>query len=142
MYREPATNLYRDLHSHIAEILLDQGFPTDVAPCRKTCGEGLSSTVSGVCFEEPEPFDVISKPSGAKLAGAAMKRTQSGILIQGSLSMQDLPGLSPEAFEKEFGRALSRWLNADRVKFTGTLPVDRLKEEHERFSSPEWNQKR
>lgn len=142
LHREPATNLYRDLHQHIAGILLDLGFSADVAPCSKPCGEGNSILPTGICFEAPEPYDVIQKPSGVKVAGAAMKRNQSGILIQGSLDLRHLPGLSQDVFEREFGRALAHWLDGERIKFSGHLPLDKLIEERDRFSSKEWNQKR
>lgn len=141
-HRVPATDLYRDLHQHIAEILLDQGIAADIAPCRKPCGENAPGMSSGICFDAPEPFDVIKKPSGIKLAGAAMKRTQSGILIQGSLNMQGMPALSIDGFEHEFGGALARWLDCRKVVFSGSLPVDVLRRQRDRFSSVQWNQKR
>lgn len=139
-YRSQATDLYRGLHEQIEAILLDLGFPCELAPCTDDCGN--ASTGKGVCFQAPEPFDVIQKPSGMKLAGAAMKRNKDGILIQGSLDLRGLQGLSQDVFKREFGSALSRWLDLEKLDFTGTLPLNTLLQERDRFSSPEWNQRR
>lgn len=142
LYRDPALNIYRSLHQHITEILLDLGIPSDLAPCQENCGPTGAASVSGMCFRRPEPFDVVARFSGRKLAGAAMKRNLSGILVQGSLDMQNLPGISKTVFEREFGRALARWLDAERVTFNGTLPVELLSQNRRRFGSREWNEKR
>ena len=77
-----------------------------------------------------------------KLAGAAMKRNKDGILIQGSLDLRGLQGLSQVVFQREFGSALSRWLNLEKLESTGTLPLDTLLRERNRFSSAEWNLRR
>ncbi len=142
LYREPATDLYKCLHQHIADILLDIGIEADLAPCRQDCGTAGTTGLAGICFQQPEPYDVVARLSGAKLAGAAMKRNQSGILIQGSLDKQHLPGLTSGVFEREFGLTLERWLGGDRQLFEGALPADQLAAYRRKFASREWNEKR
>jgi lipoate-protein ligase A len=41
------------------------------------------------CFESPAEFDLLAH--GRKIAGAAMRRTRNGLLLQGSL--REIPGL-------------------------------------------------
>ncbi len=45
------------------------------------------------CFKSPSPHDVLVA-GGAKLAGAAQRRTRQGILHQGSVSLDAAPGAS------------------------------------------------
>lgn len=141
-HRKPALELYRDVHTQIAEILMDNGVQADLAPCPDECGDEEKQTGSGVCFQAPEPYDVVKPGTPVKLAGAAMKRNQHGILIQGSLSMLAMPGLERTAFINGFGHSMASILEADSVKFTGTLPADILVRERDRFASDEWNRKR
>ncbi len=140
-HRKPALDLYRDIHTQIAEILMDNGIPADLAPCRENCGND-SAIPSGVCFQAPEPYDVVKPATPIKLAGAAMKRNQHGVLIQGSLAMQSMPELDPETFIMGFRHSLASILEANPVEFTGTLPVEVLLREQDRFCSEEWNRKR
>lgn len=141
-HRKPALDLYRDIHTQIAEILMDNGVQADLAPCLENCGDEETATGSGVCFQAPEPYDVIRPGTPVKLAGAAMKRNQQGVLIQGSLSMLAMPELERTAFSSGIGHSLASILEAEAIKFTGTLPAESLVREKDRFSSEEWNKKR
>lgn len=141
-YRCPATELYRQLHARIANVLMESGIPADLAPCAEECGGPDSLAPAGLCFEAPEPFDVIHPVTGAKIAGAAMKRHRDGILIQGSLNRSMIAGLSVKSLEKEFSQFLSIWLDLQPVIFTGTLPVQILTRELDQYTSREWNEKR
>ncbi|MGA1204812.1 MAG: lipoate--protein ligase family protein [Opitutales bacterium] len=141
-YRRPATDLYSGLHQQITAILLDLGFKAELAPCQQPCDESAPREVHGICFEAPEPHDVVIQSTRTKLAGAAMKRNQSGVLIQGSISMNLLSGLSRKNFGSAFGSLLASWLGCSRSNFTGTLALDDLLRERKRYSSAEWNRKR
>jgi hypothetical protein len=50
--------------------------------------------------------------------------------------------LSVDLFNREFGRALARYLEADRGIFQGKLPADELAANRIKFASREWNEKR
>ena len=60
------------------------------------------------CFVSPSPNDVMAS-DGAKLAGAAQRRTRKGILHQGSISMATLPGrkLVISALKDAFAESLA-----------------------------------
>ncbi len=142
LFRKPASDIYRELHRNLATALMDQGHLAGLADCREPCSTDNTSPGPGVCFESPEPFDVVHPHSGAKLAGAAMRRSRAGILIQGSLDTRHWTDFSRIRFTGIFGDQLDFWLKAEQVRFTGSLPRDILEKEQRRYGSPEWNRKR
>jgi lipoate-protein ligase A len=75
-----AEESYRRLHEWIRDALARVQVPTELAPC-------CAKTAPGQCFAGPEKFDLLWR--GAKVAGAAQRRTREGLLIQGSV--QPLP---------------------------------------------------
>jgi lipoate-protein ligase A len=137
-----APDLYRRLHMLIANVLMESGIPADLAPCPGDCGKPAPSVPADFCFHAAEPYDVIQPVSGAKIAGAAMKRNHEGVLIQGSLNRDLMGGLPTADFAKEFGQLLAKWLKLETVEFEGTLPADILTRELERFASKDWNRRR
>lgn len=140
-HRKPAQSIYREVHELIASVLMENGIPAELAPCLKSCDES-PSLPSGVCFQAAEPYDVIQPSSGVKIAGAAMKRNQDGVLIQGSLNTVLTPGMDRVSFERDLVPAVSGWLELPVVGLKGTLPADTLLKERERFRSEDWNQRR
>jgi len=141
-YRAPAPDLYQNLHQRIAAIFLDHGFQAALQECQKPCGDTPPARPAGICFQSAEPFDVIHPVTGVKLAGAAMKRSRMGILIQGSLNLRPLPGLQREEFATSLNAQLAVWLGLEPVAFTGKLSPEVLVREWKRFSSKEWNRRR
>jgi len=71
-----ARESYEKVHQWILRSLARLGFAAELAPC---CRQELP----GQCFAGYEQFDVLMR--GRKIAGAAQRRTRSGLLIQGSL---------------------------------------------------------
>ena len=74
--------IYRSVHETIAAVLSQTGVAVSLAGVPDERG-------SGVCFESPAQFDLLAY--GRKIAGAAMRRTRNGLLVQGSL--QELPAM-------------------------------------------------
>ena len=72
--------IYRAVHETIAAALLTVGVVSALANAPEEHG-------SGACFENPAEFDLLAH--GKKIAGAAMRRTRCGLLLQGSV--QELP---------------------------------------------------
>lgn len=136
-FRTRPCELYRKIHTCASAALNKQGMNTEPLSCsNKTQG----SAIKGVCFTNAELFDIIDVKTGNKLAGAAMKRNQSGILIQGSIDKTNLL-LDWTTFYTDFINELSRILE---TKFTtATLPNHPKRNElYNKFNSLEWNQKR
>jgi lipoate-protein ligase A len=74
--RHSARESYRLIHEKIAAHLEGAGRPVAVAA-------QSSRKVSDACFENPVAFDLVAE--GLKIAGAAQRRTQNGLLHQGSI---------------------------------------------------------
>lgn len=72
----PPRESYRSIHAAIAAWMDRRGIRTELAP-----QPGANS--ANVCFESPAEFDLVTE--GRKIAGAAQRRTRSGLLHQGSI---------------------------------------------------------
>ena len=75
-YSLRAEESYRDVHEWIRVAMLDVGVETELADCCK-------KEMPGQCFIGYEKFDVLQ--NGRKIAGAAQRRNNFGLLIQGSI---------------------------------------------------------
>ncbi len=80
-YRLRARESYRRVHDWLRRAFDRLGWRTDLAAPARTGAVGQ-------CFVRAEQFDVLR--DGAKIAGAAQRRTRNGLLIQGSI--QPPPG--------------------------------------------------
>ncbi len=83
-----ALESYRAVHDALRRALAACG---QEAVLKARCEEPADGAVCaargpGVCFEKPELFDVVRPDTGAKIAGAAQKRTKHGLLLQGSVA--------------------------------------------------------
>jgi lipoyl(octanoyl) transferase len=91
------TELYEFVHLAIARALSELGYVVEII---QTPDRGETAG----CFERAVAFDL--KVDGKKIAGAAVRRNQQGILLQGSIQRVTIP--------LSFGTMLSETL-ADRV---------------------------
>ena len=71
-----AAESYRRLHEWVRDAFARAGLPTELA------ARGAKE-LPGRCFAGPEKSDLLWR--GAKIAGAAQRRTKHGLLIQGSI---------------------------------------------------------
>lgn len=138
-----ATDSYRLVHESAARALARCGATARLAPCaRPACGDGPSRK-PGVCFSEPELHDVVRPDDGAKVAGAAQKRTRRGILFQGSVALSRCPGTDRGRFHEVFTEELAVATGAIR-EFSAMPATDAAVSERFRalFSDPGWNARR
>jgi lipoate-protein ligase A len=82
-FRHAARESYRLIHERIAGYLSRAGRAVGVAA-------QSSRKLSDACFENPVAFDLLA--DGMKVAGAAQRRAQRGLLHQGSIRV---PGMTP-----------------------------------------------
>lgn len=98
-YALRARESYRRLHTWLQAALAELGLETRLAP-------DPAGGPPTHCFQRAEQFDVLR--AGAKIAGAAQRRTRDGLLIQGSV--QPPPGLARAAWENAFcAHATRQW---------------------------------
>jgi lipoate-protein ligase A len=84
--------LYQALHSSIAETFREHGKPVALS-------SGMDDGSSVNCFDRPVRYDVTSE--GVKIAGAAIRRLQDRLLLQGSIQRTDLlPNLGTRLTKK------------------------------------------
>lgn len=105
-YELSAVESYRRIHTWVVEALARLGIVAELAPCCR-------KEVPGQCFVGHEQYDVLWY--GRKIAGAAQRRNQLGLLIQGSLQPRPewsrtaweaaMVEATPDGFFAEIGRA-------------------------------------
>ncbi|CAI8355140.1 MAG: Octanoyltransferase LipM [Opitutia bacterium UBA7350] len=145
--RNPPTKIYQELHRCILEVLKQAQVDCDLAPCPRAC-DSPNLTLApnpSQCFLEASANDVL-RSDGAKIAGAALKRTRKGLLIQGSILRENLPDtFKYPQFQTNFLAKISQtW--AIPIKTPDDLRPyfqrDRIAQEKDRFRSPQWQKKR
>ena len=144
LYDARATQSYRVVHECLAEALRALGQPAEVKMACEPCasdpgvpGEDLAKT--GVCFQRAELYDVVNAATGAKIAGAAMKRNKHGQLFQGSIEKASVGPVDWDDFEARFTTALGRALgNEPRETPWPELHEDEVAGLTEQYSSAEW----
>ena len=106
--RVPALDFYEAIHLSIGNALLAQKFHTTLMPCpvQKEKQKGIP----GDCFLEPVGKDLMNKSGSKKIAGAAMKRTKKGILIQGTIDISMFSKLDLDRFYKFFVKEIENLL--------------------------------
>jgi lipoate-protein ligase A len=145
LFESRATDSYRLVHACIAEAFNALGQPAVLkehepdATDKENAGCG-----PGVCFTKAEVHDVIHPHTGAKIAGAAQKRSRPGILFQGSISRGAVsPELDWEQFEELLTAALARALSLDAEPTPWPeFSEDELTALTEQYSTEEWNARR
>ncbi len=139
--------LYARVHRLLAAALAEAGVAArlKVCPPPGECSEEVDRSASAgpsVCFEEPVPGDLLDPATGAKIAGAAMKRTRDGVLLQGSVVAGALASpAAREALRDAFAARFAQSFGAA----TDTLaqpPESTLEPLRATFRSAPWNRRR
>jgi lipoate-protein ligase A len=147
LYDARAAASYEAIHRLVARCLQDQGVNAMVKETcdfddRGPCEE--KPTGPGVCFEQPERFDVMLADTRIKIAGAAQKRAKRGLLFQGSVA-RDAAGDSMDwdRFAADFTVGLDALLHlcaqSESWPENWDENVDSLAEV---YADPQWNERR
>ena len=142
----PATDLYAQIHDAISQSLAKIGIDSRLAPCPRHCEElPIASDIPSHCFATPAANDVLH-PGGKKIAGAAMKRSRQGLLIQGSIDRSVLPKtFNFITFQKVLLKYLSSTLNLEPSELEDIRPLfksEQIERERQRFAGDAWNRRR
>jgi lipoate-protein ligase A len=129
-HRLRAAESYRRLHEWMAAAFARLGVPATLAAASQ-------KELPGHCFAGPEKADLLWR--GRKIAGAAQRRSRTGLLIQGSVQPPPL-ALERSAWESALCRAReAEW----RPLPAGLLPEDLARRlETEKYAQAAFNQKR
>lgn len=140
LYDARATESYRLIHAALTACLRDQSQAVVLKESCEPASAGAACEAGPtVCFVRPELYDVLHAGTGAKVAGAAQKRTKHGLLFQGSIARPLLGDVDWDAFEEAFTVRLAALLSAE----AGPAPWPEFAEGEldglvEQYTSPEW----
>lgn len=139
LYQQPASATYCQIHTTIAQLLQARDIPAALQPS-KTGKQTLASS----CFQKAEPSDVVLLPGGQKIAGAALKRSKHGLLLQGSIARSPFPSsFDWSSLENDFATRLATATSTELTEKTcPDFDPDEELSLLEQFSSPEWNERR
>jgi len=133
-YALPAIESYRRIHEWLQAAWAQLGIATELAPMAR-------KEIPGQCFFGAEKYDLLWL--GRKIAGAAQRRTRSGLLTQGSVQSQP-PGIQRADWEKAM-------LEVGTLKFgaqwTPFRPAAGFQERviqlaREKYAQPAYNERR
>ena len=124
---------YRAIHEGVASALQAAG-----VDCQLATAQPKRDHAS--CFLKPVPADVLDS-KGAKLAGAAQRRTKQGCLHQGSILLSgQIPPQLPKVLPDHLARALqTTWAAAERTREEEELAEKLFRD---RYSTRDWNYSR
>jgi lipoate-protein ligase A len=118
---------YRGVHLAISNILRKNGYPVEMVP--------LSEPVwSAACFEKAVQFDL--KLRDEKIAGAAIRRSRKGLLLQGSIQRLEVPA----QFEVQLAGALGEHVDSSAV--SDLMMEQAVHLAKEKYGAAEWNCRR
>ena len=141
------SKIYSELHQAIQTALDARLIQTKLAPCPKNCADPLPQvpTNTSQCFVSASADDVL-RTDGRKIAGAAIKRARTGLLLQGSIDRGSLPNdFNFKDFQADFIDALCSEWEINPIEPEDLRPLlnsTLIETEKKRFSSREWTEKR
>lgn len=144
-----ASEIYMHLHEALAAALGSCGVKTSLLPCgdkEDPCPaepRKPRNVIPGQCFLEPVGRDVMLLDGQTKVAGAAMKRTRSGLLLQGTIDRRPLPEPDWTTFETDFLSFLAEYLSARPEPEPWPENFDEVRTPYvEQFASDGWLKER
>jgi lipoate-protein ligase A len=133
-YGLKAAQSYQRVHQWLLDAFSAIGVPATLAPCSK-------KEIPGQCFVGAEQFDVLWH--GRKIAGAAQRRTRTGLLIQGSVQPPPL-SLARGDWESAMRRIASAQLGVEWIdlELAGGLIAAAQRLQTRKYSQDSFNQRR
>ena len=109
-FKNPPRKLYSQIHNVIVELLLSFDIPATLHDCKADLASGAPAAE---CFRSPVLSDVLHGSTKEKIAGAAIKKTRNGILLQGSVQKSPIPDIDWLVFNTGFKEALGETILAE-----------------------------
>lgn len=133
---QPGPAIYRTVHQALADALNALGADVRLENRRP-------DQAAGICFARAEIDDLVCQATERKVAGAAMKRAKTGVLLQGSIWKPFAPTVDWDALQENFPTLLARTMNAE-ASATGWPDFDPDEEEAlvSQYAAPEWIERR
>ncbi|MGB0344579.1 MAG: lipoyl protein ligase domain-containing protein [Coraliomargarita sp.] len=144
----PPAKLYTAIHQCLQHSLRKQGIHSRLAPCPRQCAGTATPAPAdrSRCFANPVADDLLHTGNDAKIAGAAIKRSRHGLLLQGSIDRAALPpGFQPAPFADQFARAIADAFSLTTRQLPDLRPLFQqplLDDLRKRYASSQWQEKR
>jgi lipoate-protein ligase A len=128
-----APESYEQVHLGVQAALAACGIVSELTPT-------ASMAESEACFQKPVRFDLVA--AGAKLSGAAQRRTREGLLHQGSILLPD-PARNAD-LRRDFTQAFAQRLDLAMKpgELTAAEEARAAMLERDRYSTEAWNKSR
>lgn len=145
-FEMPPVELYQNIHQILSRALQVHGCSTTLASCNNHCSNNGSSDlapkISKRCFDHPEPNDLILENTTHKVAGLALKRTQNGLLAQGSINKIATGPLPWDKLQDTFVQGLAKLLNVETQRIPWpAYPLKEIYQLRAQMEDASWNQK-
>jgi lipoate-protein ligase A len=108
VFGESSMSIYEKMHRALRDALIANAQLAELAAV-------IGSADAVACFANPVHADVMI--DGRKVAGAAQRRTRSGLLQQGSIQGVDLGDGLAERFAKELSDSRKTWVLPDAIHY-------------------------
>lgn len=136
--------LYELSHSLVMQALEKSGVQAlHLAPCPRACDIERPKLDVSECFIQPELNDVLVEDQ--KVAGAAIKKSKQGVLLQGSIIKDPVQDIDWKEFESHFLLSLAKHFNSKALPYNFE-EIKGFKEEKQKwvseYSQLDWNQSR
>ncbi len=133
-YRLRAVESYRRVHEWVRDAFGKINVATTLAP-------SSHKEIPGQCFVGAEEFDVVWH--GRKIAGAAQRRTRTGLLIQGSVQPPPIPLVRENWQSAMCEVARQQWaVEWNALEISGQLAEVTRELQATKYSQAGYNQKR
>jgi lipoate-protein ligase A len=133
-YSSSAVESYERVHVWVRDAFTRLGVTSELASCCR-------KSAPGQCFVGYEKSDVLWQ--GRKIAGAAQRRTKSGLLIQGSVQPPPLPLAKADWQAAMCVTAIGRWCSGwNELVVEGALLGRAEALEEKKYAQAGYNQKR
>jgi lipoyl(octanoyl) transferase len=140
-HRLKAEESYRRIHEWIQRAFAELKTETELAPQAKSASNDPQSAIPSACFIGHEKSDLLWH--GKKIAGAAQRRNQLGLLIQGSVQPPPVP-VQRGNFENAMRAVAEKHFAVNWIDFTPDAALQEQAKQlaDEKYSRTAYNQKR
>lgn len=148
LYSEKAILSYKVIHEALLQSLQEQNCEAMLKQTTAGTSEPENTTISDkpgisdICFETPEVYDIVHR-SGAKIAGAAQKRTRDGLLLQGSINRLIADPINWGKFRTAFSQRIADLLESPLIETDfPQFNTEEVAQLDQLYQANEWNQRR
>ncbi len=128
----PTLEIYREIHEAVRKALGEIGTESTLNIQRSTLNAQRNEPIAR-CFVQPSPYDLFA--DGRKIAGAAIRKTKDGVLVQGEIKATLGRSGLLAAMTAKFGARF------EELTLTNNLKSEINKLAREKYASEAWTKR-